>query len=320
MIRRIICNIDCESRWSGERLPPRVLQRVCEAGTALMVLGADELWTPTAVTMPPTAHDPIVFRTGPLDRLPPADVSLLWAGDDRIDAGPRPEAATSFASRVWAAPVPMGAAAKAANDKTLAFRIRCNLDCNIEDTTIVDDVDAIPRAPLWVLKGRFGVSGRGRILGRDAITEAQRSYAKRLIAPHAIWEPWVERTVDFGATAFVSQVGLTDAAFHRAFTDNTGAFRGIDTDLADALTTDELHDAEAALQAAADALSDIGYRGPFGVDGFVYRDARGHRRLQPLSEINARLTFGFAARAIADRWGHGIRFELGTGGPWSVVG
>ena len=42
------------------------------------------------------------------------------------------------------------------------------------------------------------------------------------------------------------------------------------------------------------ALVDAGYFGPFGVDAYLYRDARGQTSLQPRSEINARFSMGYA--------------------------
>jgi hypothetical protein len=44
----------------------------------------------------------------------------------------------------------------------------------------------------------------------------------------------------------------------------------------------------------ARALAGAGYFGPFGVDGYTYRDRAGVLRLQPRSEINARYSMGFA--------------------------
>ncbi len=42
------------------------------------------------------------------------------------------------------------------------------------------------------------------------------------------------------------------------------------------------------------ALAGAGYFGPFGVDGYTYRDGAGVLHLQPRSEINARYSMGFA--------------------------
>ena len=62
----------------------------------------------------------------------------------------------------------------------------------------------------------------------------------------------------------------------------------------------------------ATILRDHGYRGPFGIDGFRWRDADGHLAVQPLCEINARLTFGHVARRFAERLGI-ARVELQVG-------
>jgi hypothetical protein len=42
------------------------------------------------------------------------------------------------------------------------------------------------------------------------------------------------------------------------------------------------------------ALHEAGYFGPFGIDAYTYRDELGDLHLQPLSEINARYSMGFA--------------------------
>jgi hypothetical protein len=41
------------------------------------------------------------------------------------------------------------------------------------------------------------------------------------------------------------------------------------------------------------ALGRAGYFGPFGVDGYEYRDRGGDLRLQPASDLNARYTMGW---------------------------
>ena len=50
-----------------------------------------------------------------------------------------------------------------------------------------------------------------------------------------------------------------------------------------------------ALGASAQALSAAGYFGPFGIDGFRYRDAQGRGgRLQSMGELNARFSMAWA--------------------------
>jgi hypothetical protein len=51
----------------------------------------------------------------------------------------------------------------------------------------------------------------------------------------------------------------------------------------------------AAFRQSARALAAAGYFGPFGMDAYRYRDARGETRLNPRSEINARYSMGWSA-------------------------
>ena len=44
----------------------------------------------------------------------------------------------------------------------------------------------------------------------------------------------------------------------------------------------------------AEQAAPPGYFGPFGIDGFRYRDTDGHLRFNPRSEINARYSMGWA--------------------------
>jgi len=55
-----------------------------------------------------------------------------------------------------------------------------------------------------------------------------------------------------------------------------------------------------AARTVADELHARGYRGPFGIDAYQYRDKSGRVALNPLSEINARMTFGHVARRLAE--------------------
>jgi len=88
---------------------------------------------------------------------------------------------------------------------------------------------------------------------------------------------------------------------HRLVSDPRGGFLGIE--LAPAIEraiADPLM--EVARPAAEMLATRTGYRGPFSIDAFVYRD-RGALHLHPLCELNARYTFGWIARALGDRLG-----------------
>ena len=58
-----------------------------------------------------------------------------------------------------------------------------------------------------------------------------------------------------------------------------------------------------ALRAMGDRLRAEGYEGAFGIDAWRVRDPDGAMRLHALGELNARLTFGFVARRIAEAAG-----------------
>ena len=66
-------------------------------------------------------------------------------------------------------------------------------------------------------------------------------------------------------------------------------------------TDDERRALESATHAVGKRVAEHGYRGPFGIDAWRYRDADGETHFHPLGEINARLTFGLVAHALVER-------------------
>jgi uncharacterized ferritin-like protein (DUF455 family) len=62
------------------------------------------------------------------------------------------------------------------------------------------------------------------------------------------------------------------------------------------------------------ALADLPYRGPIGVDAFVYRDGDGHLALRPIAEVNPRYTMGRVAHEIRKKIApeHCVRLEFHT--------
>jgi hypothetical protein len=86
-------------------------------------------------------------------------------------------------------------------------------------------------------------------------------------------------------------------AAHRLKSDEAGHFRGVMIDPAYRPPPE----IDAAIRVVAGTLRDMGYRGPFGIDAYRYRDESGTVALNPLSEINARITFGHIAREFARR-------------------
>jgi hypothetical protein len=116
-------------------------------------------------------------------------------------------------------------------------------------------------------------------------------------------EPWLDRVTDFGVCGTIADDGAVRVEPpHRLRTDPRGGFVGIDLSvpedpgLVETLTT-------TARAAALHLTHTTGYRGPFAIDAFTYRDPRAPTiiHLHPLCEINARLSFGWIARGLARR-------------------
>ena len=165
----------------------------------------------------------------------------------------------------------------------------------------------------FCLKPRFGSSGRGRVAGTDgnADTAAIRGSLPRLAASGgAVLEPWLNRTHDLSVALYLedgdaalSLLGSLDAITtphgvpvgHGGEIDSRGrVYSRSDFD-------DDVR--AAAAEIATTALAQ-GFRGPCGVDAFVY-ESQGADELRPVCEFNARFTMGIVAlgalrRARAD--------------------
>jgi hypothetical protein len=170
------------------------------------------------------------------------------------------------------------------------------------------ELDAALDAPsptgLWLLRRPFGFAGRGRLrfdpARRDAVCERwiESSFASGEGVEVA---PWVERDADFARHGFLARGGaitLGEPTVQRC--DDAGAWlaseRAGEADLGGGERA-ALH--EATREAAA-SLAEAGYFGPFGVDAFRFRDARGASRFLARCEINARYSMGWAV-GMGDR-------------------
>ena len=150
---------------------------------------------------------------------------------------------------------------------------------------------------------------RGRSAGRDRVFGAGRTLdrrgpgaAERLLAlvGAVVFEPWLERIGDVA----VCGVSASDVSRRAAARAAHRAARRVPRHRPrrrplDAAEHDQLDRRRRARRRSAPRA---GYRGPFGVDAFVYREGD-ERRLHPLCEINARYTFGHVARALGTRFG-----------------
>jgi hypothetical protein len=162
-------------------------------------------------------------------------------------------------------------------------------------------------APLgWLVRRRFGAAGRGRRKLYGAPLNSIQTTATHLSAADLTWleaslrigplviERFVEIQTEYTRSGFVTESGdvlLSEPCFQA--TNATGAWTRTERPMetSDIARADD-QALSLALERAGRELAAIGYVGPFGIDAFRYSDPDrpGHTRLNPLSEINARLT------------------------------
>jgi hypothetical protein len=272
-------NLDCEAVWAEAPLPPAVAGRISYYAALLAALAppgaAVEVWAPAAVD------------ASRLLSPPPWTAPVM-----RVGTPPRADA-------VWADP-----AARAANDRRLALAVAAARGAALPGQRTIASADEIDLPGPWVCKAPWTAAGRDRCRGAGPPTQEQRARIGRLLARggELVLEPWCDRVVDAGVCVRVNVDGTVMAhPPHTLLADARGGFLGID------LAPPALEAAERArlaelVEAAGAALAKLGYAGPYAVDAFAYHEGE-HRRFHPLCEINARLSFGWIARALADRLG-----------------
>jgi uncharacterized ferritin-like protein (DUF455 family) len=162
-----------------------------------------------------------------------------------------------------------------------------------------------------VAKQALGLAGHNALrLWEPELTAAQRRWLEQSLEQgiEIVVEPWLEREVDFSIQLEMGAEGLKLRGFTGLINDLRGQFqanwaapnfaRGVPAPVLERFPAPA--DAPRRLQclcqdllrALDDELRSSGYRGPVGVDAFVYRDAQGRSRLKPVVEVNPRYTMG----------------------------
>ncbi len=168
------------------------------------------------------------------------------------------------------------------------------------ETTVAACLTRVAAAPerAWVLKRPFGFSGRMRkVVVPARLDRADRTWIEASMSSYGIGlevEPLVARTADFSLHGRIRADGSVDRGGLVALgCDERGRF--VDARLASPgeLPNRDAQGFDAAFDRVAAALRDAGYFGPFGIDGFSWRDERGTDRFHPLSEINARYSMAW---------------------------
>ncbi|HUS68547.1 MAG TPA: hypothetical protein VMZ28_28625 [Kofleriaceae bacterium] len=289
--RLVVANLDAEIVWAREATPgphpgvsPEAARRIAAAGRLLEVFceAGDRLWV---------HGDP---PPGPAEHI------LPWAAttpNPIPTPTPIPSTSTTTRNLAWQT-IPDANAARAVNHRRFAFELAQAKGWALPGARMIRALAELDLPAPWVAKAPYSAAGRERVRHLGGPVPAAR--LERLLARFGelLVEPWVERLADLGCAG----IGARVFPPHRLDNDDAGAFRAavIEDDAAD--WPDERRALQGTAEQAAQALADAGYRGPFAVDAYVYRDpATGAPRLQRMSELNARLTFGLVERVRYER-------------------
>ncbi len=321
-MRAFVANLDCELSWARDSSPgphkakPSAVRRAVSSFSSSLRCLAGE--PEQFLTLDDLANESI-------SSIADTSAILCWGQTSIIASRPTPlDANAPWQERLWQLRCSPSIAAQC-NARDFALGLKLEHAYRLSDVTTVSSIEALDRylatARLgpddsWVAKAPWSASGREKLKRRGRVVEGeQRAFASRLLRRYGwlLVEPWMERVADFGVSGLVGESDAESEVFaaHQLLCDAGGVFRGIRID--DEATRQRLGPfseplADAA-RTTARALREHGYRGPFGIYAFLYNEA-GAERLRAVCEINARLSFGHAARALADRAGGTYDFAL----------
>jgi hypothetical protein len=181
---------------------------------------------------------------------------------------------------------------------------------------VVDTWPAWARAS-FTLKPRWGTSGRGRARGANGALAPDAIGALPRFAAHggAVVETWAARVLDLSSLWFVDDTGaphVVGTTLQRVRPSGVylGCTFALDDGGARADTAWDARVLDEARPFVARAAA-LGYRGPLGVDAFVWRHPEtGAETLRAVVEVNARFTAGHVAIGLALLAGAHARFAF----------
>lgn len=281
-------------RVGRPRTPSRETLRTV-SGLAALLLRAfgregDRLWAPDSGRAEPAAEVLAWCET-------PEAVALRKRPRRLLDAE------APLHELLWQLPTASPEVVAAVNHRGFHLRVAEELGCALPGARMVESLADLHRVPgPWVVKAPYSASGRSRYIHREgsAVTDPKaRRTVERLFELHGplLFEPWMERTADFGCSALLTPSGLRILGFHRQTVDRKGQFAGIE------LPAEVPTGMRRVVEGVADALRRAGYAGPFGIDAWEHKTPDGGVAFHPLGEINARMTFGLVARVLVERLG-----------------
>ena len=149
----------------------------------------------------------------------------------------------------------------------------------------------------WLLKRAFAFAGRGALVATPGPLSAHvQGWATAALAVGGVEiAPLCDRVADFGLHGFLAEDGaLCLGEPTSQHIDDRGTWIDSVRSAPSDLTNGERTALEGEARRVASALHDAGYFGPFGIDAFRWRDARGELQFNPRCEVNARYSMGWA--------------------------
>ncbi|MCB1123593.1 MAG: hypothetical protein KJT03_18720, partial [Verrucomicrobiae bacterium] len=173
--------------------------------------------------------------------------------------------------------------------------------------------------PDVVCKAPFGTAAGGNrcVLEKEGMTRPMKDWLTKIWEEQGavVVEPWLDRVYDFSVQFEMGESGLKLVAFTRLINNARGQFRGI---LTNAFCKDAEEEISRFLLQPGQkrprvyewydnvlrprlevVLKEVGFRGPLGLDAFVFREPGGALRLKTLVEINPRITMGRVAHELS---------------------
>ena len=330
----LVANLDVEDVWrrgaqddATSASPPRAMRRrMAEYGSLLraLALPGSALWIADALEptrLPALPGIPASrLLSGPLtiDRghagiawgMGPGQASLVAPDAEACDALP------PLTRALWTAPrIDAEAAARWNHDATLRElhdRVLPNLPTPgawaTDEAGVDAAMDALGERPVLV-KAPLTASGRDRLVVEVAARSAPhtRTRIARLLAYGGGVSvlPWRTRVRDLAATAVLLDTGPSCLATHELHNRPGGQFESTRFPLREGRESageedDLAHAFSGHAARILERLHAAGVRGPIGIDGYVFEEA-GRRHLEPLCDLNVRLTMGLLMRVLVER-------------------
>lgn len=162
-----------------------------------------------------------------------------------------------------------------------------------------------------VIKAPWSSSGRGVYWTTASFTPSLTGWIKRTIEKQGsiMAELAMDRVMDFAMEFKIEQGKSEFVGYSLFFTEGQGAYRGnrlmsnerIAEIISEWIPAEELDDVERELITFMDSNLAKAYEGFVGVDMFIYRGKEGFM-LNPVVEINLRMTMGMVARILYDKY------------------